>query len=133
MKKHPLLHADLSAAIARLGHNDQLAIGDAGMPIPPGPQRIDLALTGGIPSFLDTLRVVASEMVVQSVIVAEEILTKNPTVLAGIREVLPGVEIEMVPHLDLKERTKSASAMVRTGEFTPYANVILVAGVAFTV
>lgn len=133
MKKNPLLHAQLSAAIARLGHNDQLGIGDAGLPIPPGPERIDLALTGGIPTFLQTLRAVASEMVVQSVIAAEDIQTKNPQVLEGIRAILPGIEIEFIPHIEFKERTRAVSAMVRTGEFTPYANVILVAGVAFAV
>ncbi len=45
MKRTALLHAELSHAIASLGHGDMLVIGDVGLPIPPGPRRIDLALT----------------------------------------------------------------------------------------
>ena len=49
MKKTPLLNAELSAAIARLGHGDIIVIGDAGMPVPAGTPCIDLALTAGVP------------------------------------------------------------------------------------
>ena len=49
-----------------------------------------------------------------------------------ILETLPkGIEIEYVPHVELKETTKSARAIIRTGEFTPYPSVILVAGCAY--
>jgi D-ribose pyranase len=131
MKKTPLLNSTLSETIAMLGHNDALVIGDAGLPIPDGPRRIDLALTGGIPSFLDTLRVVLSEMQVQSIILAEEIVEKNPQIYQGIKDLLPDVPVEMIRHEAFKVRTRSASAMIRTGEFSPSANVILVAGVTF--
>ncbi|WP_265113530.1 RbsD/FucU domain-containing protein [Mycobacterium tuberculosis] len=40
-------------------------------------------------------------------------------------------EIELVPHVEFKKRTHAARAFVRSGEFTPYANVILHAGVAY--
>ncbi|SUB14264.1 D-ribose pyranase [Pantoea agglomerans] len=52
MKKGRLLNAELSHVIARLGHTDTLTIADAGLPIPAGPQRIDLALTPGTPDFM---------------------------------------------------------------------------------
>jgi D-ribose pyranase len=41
------------------------------------------------------------------------------------------VPVEFVSHSDFKARTASARAIVRTGEFAPYANVILVSGVVF--
>jgi D-ribose pyranase len=50
---------------------------------------------------------------------------------AALKEVLGDIPIEMVSHLILKEMTRNARAVVRTGEFTPYANVILVSGVTF--
>jgi D-ribose pyranase len=103
-------------------------IGDAGLPIPLGPRRIDLALTGGIPSFLDTLRVVLSEIQVQSIIVASETGERIPQILKGISNLLPDVREESIPHAEFKERTSNPVAIVRTGEFTPYANVILVSG-----
>ncbi|HVN54347.1 MAG TPA: D-ribose pyranase [Anaerolineaceae bacterium] len=131
MKKTTLLNTALSETISTLGHTDTLVIGDAGLPIPDGPRRIDLALCPGVPSFLDTLRAVLSEMQVQEVIVASETAKRSPQILQGIRDLLPGVPIQSVPHEELKLRTRLARAMVRTGEFTPYANIILVAGVVF--
>jgi D-ribose pyranase len=139
MKAGRLLHSELSAVIARMGHGDSLVIGDAGLPIPHGPVRIDLALTRGIPSFLATLETVLDELRIERVILAEEIEARNPEQLAGIEAILAGyrvrtgasVEIVRVPHDELKRRTAGAVAAVRTGECTPYANAILCSGVVF--
>ncbi len=131
MKKTGILNQPISSVIAGLGHMDTLVIADAGLPIPPETQRIDLALTEGIPTFLDTLRVVLTEMQVEQAVVAEEMLEVSPKVYEAVKELLGDVPIEAVTHLIFKEQTRSARAVVRTGEFTPYANVILVAGVVF--
>ena len=131
MKKIGILNQPIASIIAGLGHTDTLVIADAGLPIPPETQRIDLALTEGIPSFLDTLRVVLTEMEVERAIVAEEMLDSSPQVYEAVKEMLGDVPIETVTHLIFKERTRSARAVIRTGEFTPYANVILTAGVVF--
>lgn len=131
MKKTALLNTALSETISMMGHNDTLVIGDAGLPIPAGPRRIDLALTEGVPGFLETLRAVLCELQVQAIIVASETAKGSPHILEGIQSLLPGVPVEFVSHEELKARSRSSFAMVRTGEFTPYANVILVAGVVF--
>jgi D-ribose pyranase len=131
VKKIGILNQPIASVIAGLGHTDTLVIADAGLPIPPETQRIDLALTEGIPSFIDTLRVVLTEMEVERAIVAEEVLDASPQVYEAIKEMLGDVPIETVTHLIFKERTRSARAVIRTGEFTPYANVILTAGVVF--
>ena len=131
MKKIGILNQPIASIIAGLGHTDTLVIADAGLPIPPETRRIDLALTEGIPSFLDTLRVVLTEMEVERAIVAEEMLDSSPQVYEAVKEMLGDVPIETVTHLIFKERTRSARAVIRTGEFTPYANVILTAGVVF--
>ncbi len=139
MKKSPLLNADISAVVARLGHTDSLTIGDAGLPIPPGPQRIDLAVTHGIPTFLQVAQAVTHEMQVESAVIAEESRGHN----AGLhRELLALLEslqrqqgnvinIEYVPHEHFKTLTQRSQAVVRSGEYTPYANIILTAGVTF--
>jgi D-ribose pyranase len=131
MKRTALLHAELSEVIARLGHGDLLVIGDAGLPIPDGPRRIDLAVTPGVPRFHDVLAAVLAEMQVESAVVAQELAARNPGVEAGIRRALSAVPIETLPHEDFKALTRGARAMVRTGECSPYANVILRAGVVF--
>jgi D-ribose pyranase len=131
MKKGTLINQPISAVIAGLGHMDMLVIADAGLPIPATTQRIDLALTKGIPSFLQTLRVILSEMAVEQVIIAGELSATSPETLRAVRAALPHVQLETVSHDKFKEMTAGAKAVIRTGEFTPYANVILVAGVAF--
>jgi len=129
VKRTTLLHAELSHAIASLGHGDMLVIGDVGLPIPPGPRRIDLALTPGIPAVADVLRVVLSEMQVEKAVIATEAVERGAGQLPGWCQ-LP-VEPRAVPHDEFKRLTQQARVMVRTGECTPYANVILVAGVTF--
>ena len=131
MKKIGILNQPISSVVAGMGHMDTLVIADAGLPIPPETQRIDLALTEGIPTFLDTLDAVLAEMHVERAIVAEEMLEVSPELYSAVKDLLDEVPIETVTHLILKEQTRSARAVIRTGEFTPYANVILVAGVVF--
>jgi D-ribose pyranase len=131
MKKIGTLNQPLSEVIAGMGHMDTLVIADAGLPIPQETQRIDLALTGGTPGFLETLRVVLGELKIEQAIVAEEMISSNEPIYKQVQEMLTEIPIETISHEDLKNRTKSARAVVRTGEFTPYANIILVAGVVF--
>lgn len=131
MKKTTLLHAELSAVIARLGHGDMLVIGDAGLPIPDGPQRIDLAVSANLPRFIDVVKAVLSEMQVESAVVATELPGRNPEVDTGLKHELGTTPIAMMSHEAFKALSTKARAIVRTGEFSPYANVILRAGVVF--
>jgi D-ribose pyranase len=128
MKKIGIMHSEISAVIASLGHNDTLTIVDAGYPIPTNTKRIDLALEPGVPGFLQTLRVVLQELFVERIILAEEIQQYSPHILAGIQELLPDAPIEFIPHVEFKQRVPASRAVIRTAEFTPYSNIILVAG-----
>lgn len=121
----------LSRVISETGHTDLIVVTDAGLPIPPASERIDLAYRPGAPAFFDVLDTVLAEMVVEGATVSAEVADHSPEVLAQLRERLPGIEIELVPHVEFKKRTHDARAFVRSGEFTPYANVILHAGVAY--
>lgn len=131
MKRTTLLHAELSEVIARLGHGDMLVIGDAGLPIPDGPRRIDLAVSANLPGFLDVLKAVLSEMQVESAVLADEIVARNPAVNAATLQLLGNTPVARMSHEDFKVLSARARAIVRTGEFSPYANVILRAGVVF--
>ncbi|RLJ38417.1 D-ribose pyranase [Acidovorax sp. 106] len=129
MKRTALLHAELSHAIASMGHGDMLVIGDVGLPIPNGPRRIDLALTPGIPAVADVLRVVLTELQVEKAVIATEAVERAKGLLPSWCQ-LP-VAPATVSHEEFKHLTERARVVVRTGECTPYANVILVAGVTF--
>ncbi len=131
MKKGALLNQPVSAVIAAMGHSDMLVVADAGLPIPNKPQRIDLALTAGVPGFLETLRVILTELQVESAVIAAEMATVSPELYTAVVELLGDIPIEQVTHLIFKEMSRKARAVVRTGEFTPYANIILNAGVVF--
>jgi len=131
MKRTRLLHAELSEVIARLGHGDVLVIGDAGLPIPEGPRRIDLALTANVPRFHEVLAAVLSEMAVESAVIADELASNNPGVHAELCRQLGQIPMSTTSHEDFKVATRTARAIVRSGEFSPYANVILRAGVVF--
>ena len=131
MKKIGIINQPIASIISGLGHTDKLVVADAGLPIPAGVNRIDLALKEGIPSFLETLEVILSEMQVESAIVASEIKEKNEKLEKKLIELLGDTPIEYVAHENFKEETKSTRAIIRTGEFSPFANVILVSGVVF--
>jgi len=123
----------LSRVISETGHTDMLVVTDAGLPIPPGSERIDLAYRPGAPAFLDVLDTVLAELVIEGATMSEEVAEKSPEVLAALHERFAGMdfEITLIPHVEFKSLTHGARAFVRTGEFTSYANVILHAGVAY--
>ena len=131
MKRTALLHAELSEVIARLGHGDLIVIGDAGLPMPDGPRRIDLALTRNIPRFHEALSTILSEMHVERAVIANELAIHNPEVHADLVRQLGTTPISTMSHENFKAQTRVARAIVRTGEFSPFANVILRAGVVF--
>ncbi|KQP40590.1 D-ribose pyranase [Pseudorhodoferax sp. Leaf274] len=131
MKRTTLLHAELSRVIAGMGHGDLLVIGDAGLPIPAGPLRIDLAVTRGVPGFAQVLEAVLSELQVERAVIAQEACGPDGARRPAWCAALPPLALELVPHAQFKQLCLGAKAMVRTGECTPYANVLLYAGVAF--
>jgi D-ribose pyranase len=128
MKKTDLINPVLAEVIASLGHTDMIVVADAGLPTPSTTRRVDLALTKGIPTFLETLKVILTEMYVEKAIVAAELLTTSPDLFEQLKGMLGTTPFEVIPHIEFKQRTGSACAIIRTGEFTPYANVILVSG-----
>ncbi|NBF11863.1 D-ribose pyranase [Pseudomonas sp. Fl4BN1] len=134
MKKTPLLNIALSRLVASLGHGDIVVIGDAGLPVPPGVELIDLALTHGVPDFLGTLKVLLSEMQVERHVLAEEILLKRPTPLPALEALTVGGQLgqrQLLKHEDFKVLSRQARAVIRTGECQPYCNIALIAGVTF--
>lgn len=131
MKKTGILNSQLSRIIAAMGHTDMLAISDAGLPVPAMTECVDLAIAAGLPAFLEVLQVVATELEVERLIIATELQDGNAALAGEIQACFPSATVELVSHEDFKVLTQSARAVVRTGETTPYANVILCSGVTF--
>ena len=132
MKKVGLLHGELSKLIAEMAHDDTILIGDAGMPVPKGVQFIDLAIVNGVPSFFEVLNAVLSELCVEEAIIDTEMNEVSPHIRKQLDEVVKGeFKLKEIPHKELKELSKECKAVIRTGEFTSYSNIILRAGVLF--
>jgi D-ribose pyranase len=129
VKRAGILNGPLSGALARLGHTDQVLICDSGMPLPHGVEVIDLAFLPGIPGFADVLDGILAELVVEGAIAAQEVETGNQACNAFLDNRLPG--LTYVPHEELKLLAHCVKLIIRTGEATPYANVIVRCGVAF--
>lgn len=138
MKKTALINAELSYLVASLGHFDEITICDAGLPISAHTQRIDLALTHGVPKFIDTVSVILGEMQITGVILASEFEQVSPELHSALLELIAQeqkhdkeITVSYISHEDFKTRTHNSKAIVRTGECTPYANVIFQSGVVF--
>ncbi|WP_312318972.1 D-ribose pyranase [Atlantibacter hermannii] len=139
MKKGTVLNADISRVISRLGHTDTVVVCDAGLPIPKTTERVDLALTQGVPTFMQVVDVVTTEMQVEAAILALEIKQHNPqlheTLLSHIEQLQQHqgntIEIRYTTHENFKQQTADSQAVIRSGECSPYANIILCAGVTF--
>lgn len=130
MKKTGILNSHLAKLADDLGHTDQVCIGDLGLPVPNGIPKIDLSLTSGIPSFQEVLDIYLENILVEKVILAEEIKEANSNQLSRLLAKLDNsVNIEYVSHNHLKQMTQDVKAVIRTGENTPYSNIILQSGV----
>lgn len=129
MKRGGIINGQLAGALARLGHMDQLVICDSGFPVPAGPEVVDLAFTFGIPSFGSVLQGLLEELVVESAIAAKEVKQANPDSHRLLTDRF--LELTFIPHDGLKRLVDETRLVVRTGEATPYSNVILRCGVSF--
>ncbi len=132
MIKEGIFHPQLLKVLGEIRHKDMLIIADAGLPIPKGVERVDLGWIKGSPGYLEVLEEIVKVLVIDEAIFAEEALEVSKDLHEKALEILPkGLPVSYVPHTQLKEISKDAKAIVLTGEFTGYTNVVLVAGCAY--
>lgn len=123
MKKGTVLNSEISSVISRLGHTDTLVVCDAGLPIPNSTARIDMALTQGVPSFMQVVDVVTREMQVEAAILATEIKQQNPqlheTLLTHLEQLQQHqgntIKISYTTHEQFKKLTADSQAVIRSG------------------
>lgn len=127
MKKRGILNANLAAAICRLGHTDTVVVADCGLPVPPGVAVVDLAVVFGIPRFVDVLDALMADCVFEGCTAASE--SRGTAVEPLVLQRFP--DAAFVSHDELKRLSTQAALIVRTGEATPFSNVLLHCGVPF--
>jgi D-ribose pyranase len=128
LKKGGILHPEICKLLAASGHTDYITICDRGFPVPEGPSRIDLALVDGIPTVLDVLRAVVSEWTLDRVIITQEMTEISPQHVEAIRAIVGDVPLDVRSHLELKHLSRTARGTIRTGDTTPWGNILIVSG-----
>jgi ABC-type ribose transport system, auxiliary component len=130
MKKKGILNKDLMTAIMSMGHTEVMIIGDAGVPIGDDAQRIDVALCEDVPTIEQVLELVMNEMIYEKVVVAEEQKLYNPVHYEHVKALTDRCEVETMSHEELfATYLPKAKFIVRTGNFMPWGNVVLTAGI----
>lgn len=130
MKRNGILNAQLSGAIATLGHTDLLMVVDAGFPIPTTANRVDLAIAENLPDLRTVLRLVSDELVIQGVVRAEDVVSNNPRLDDFLLATFPDAEFTTLSHASvLSDLAFKAKVIVRTGAFEPWGNIGLICGV----
>ena len=132
MKKHGILNREIASILARLGHTDTIMIADCGLPIPEETRCIDVSLNLGTPDLITVLRAVTGDMKIERATLAEEIQTNNPTVHQQVSDCLADIPKHYTTHENLKKHSKDSKVIIRTGEATPFSNVLLQSGVIFS-
>jgi D-ribose pyranase len=147
MKTKVILQNDLAKEVARLGHGNMLVITDRGFPFPRHENTIciDVSVGRDLPRFVDVVKVVLEELEIEKVIIADETKSVSPEIYSQLKEIVSQIKNkgndiveENIPHPEFKDlvlngslQGKEVKVFVKTGEFTPYANIILVSGVDF--
>ncbi len=131
MKKGGILNPAICSLLAELGHTDELLIVDAAYPLPSDGHVIDLTLTPGIPRLLDVVRAVAEELVIEAIAVPAEIKEHSPRLYHEIMKILGEIDVDEIPFHEFKEQSLDVKGIIRTAEFSPYANIRILAGSAF--
>ncbi len=127
MKRGGILNAELNAAASRLGHGDLVLLADCGMPAPAGVPVVDLAVALGVPRFEQVIAALFGDLIFESGVLAHEARGTAPE--KWVNNHLE--DVNYVSHEELKQLSESAKLFIRTGEATPYANVLLSCGVPF--
>lgn len=134
MQKIGILNSHIAKVLADLGHTDKICVGDCGLPVPAGVPKIDLALRFREPLFIEVVKEMAKYMHIEKIYLAPETKEKNPAQWKALQEVFPEDKVEWVllkDHEELKAWEKDCKAVIRTGEVTPFSNIILQSGVIF--
>lgn len=125
MKKNGIINSEISKVLSNMRHTDLICISDLGLPYPNNVKTIDLSLRFGFPSFIDVLTEITKDMKIERIILAEEIKNNNREIYDKILNMFENISIEYVSHNNFKQITSDCKAIIRTGEATPYANIIL--------
>ena len=126
MLKTGILNPHLNSLLSRVRHTNTLVIADRGFPFWPMIETVDISLVDDVPTVLQVLAAIRANFVAGKAWMAKEFLQNNNAktrdLFAGA---LRGIPLHYEPHVEFKKRVPSAIGLIRTGDTTQYANLIL--------
>lgn len=126
MLKTGILNPQINSLLSRVRHTNTLVIADRGFPFWPSIETIDIALVDDLPRVLDVLRAIRPNFQIGQVWMAREFAQHNTAqTRARFRQGLRGLTVIQEPHIEFKKRVPHAVGLIRTGDTTQYANMIL--------
>lgn len=126
MLRTGILNPQLNSLLSRVRHTNTLVIADRGFPFWPQIETVDISLVDDIPTVLEVLRAVRANFTAGRVFMAEEFERSNtPATCSQFVQALDGIALSKEPHVEFKKRVPYAIGLIRTGDTTQYANLIL--------
>ncbi len=121
-----ILNPHVNSLLARIRHTNTLVIADRGFPFWPEIETVDLSLVDGVPTVPQVLEAVLANWKAGRVFMAEEFCAVNDDATQKrFLSALQGTPRTLEPHVQFKLRVPHAIGLIRTGETTQYANMIL--------
>lgn len=126
MLKTGILNPQINDLLSRVRHTNTLVISDRGFPFWPQIQTVDISLVDDIPTVLEVLKAIRPNFVIGKAWMAREFLENNtPATQAAFAQALQGIVLTHEAHVEFKTRIPKAIGLIRTGDTTQYANMVL--------
>lgn len=126
MLKTGILNPQVLALLARVRHTNTLVISDRGFPFWPQIETVDISLVDNVPTVLQVLAAIRPNFVIGKAWMAQEFLgANNKAARARFSAALRGAPLKFEPHVEFKKRVPEAIGLIRTGDTTQYANIVL--------
>ena len=129
MRETGIVNGDICDVLSTLGHTDEMIVCDAGFAIPTGVRTVDISLAENKPTVPEVLAELRKHLSVEKLVISEETKKVVPTRFKQLAKAFgAGVEVEIVTQTALRARARTVKAVIRTGDFTAYSNVLVVSG-----
>lgn len=126
MLKTGILNPALNHLLSRIRHTNTVMIADRGFPFWPQLETVDLALIDDIPTVLEVFNAICANFSIGRVTMAEEFVQHNSAATRqAFATALGNTPCEYLEHTQLKKLVPHAIGVIRTGDTTQYANMII--------
>jgi D-ribose pyranase len=126
MIKTGILNPQILSLIARVRHTNTLVISDRGFPYWPMIETVDISLIDDIPTVMQVFNALKTNFNIGQIYLAEEFRSNNSPETLRVFETATGkIPVKFEPHIEFKLRVPQAIGLIRTGDSTQYANIIL--------